>query len=104
MRSWALPEEEVATKLSKMGVPKGDIWETKLVSPAKAEKLKWVKKDGTQKQLTAKQLEVVQKDLVSKSEGKLTVVSAADQRPAVEFGDAAKMFGPVEAIPSWLTV
>jgi len=104
MRSWALDDEEVAAKLSKMGVPKGEIWETKVVSPAKAEKLKWVKKDGTQKQLTAKQLEVVQKELVSKSEGKLTVVSAADQRPAVEFGDAAKMFGPVEAIPSWLTV
>jgi len=105
MRSWALPEEEVATKLSKMGVPKGDIWETKLISPAKAEKLKWVKKDGTQKQLTAKQLDVVQKELVSKSEGKLTVVSAADGRPAVEFDDAAKMFSPVsDALPSWLTV
>ena len=105
MRSWMLPEEEVAAKLSKMGVPKGEIWETKVVSPAKAEKLKWVKKDGTQKQLTAKQLEVVQKELVSKSEGKLTVVSAADGRPAVEFGDAAKMFSPVgDALPSWLTV
>ena len=105
MRSWALPEDETAAKLSKMGVPKGDIWETKLISPAKAEKLKWVKKDGTQKQLTAKQLEVVQKELVSKSEGKLTVVSVADGRPAVEFGDAAKMFSPVgDALPSWLTV
>lgn len=102
MRSWAMTDEEIAAKLSKMGVPKGEIWETKVVSPAKAEKLKWVKKDGTPKQLTPKQLEVVQQELVKKSDGKLTVVSAADERPAVEFGDAAKMFSPVDALHSWL--
>jgi hypothetical protein len=102
LRSWAFTEEEIATKLSKMGVPKGDIWETKVVSPAKAEKLKWVKRDGTQKQLSAKQLEVVRNEMVTKGEGKLTVVSAADERPAVEFSDAAKMFSPVESLPSWL--
>lgn len=105
MRSWALPEEELQVKLTKMGVPKKEIWETKIISPAKVEKLRWTKKDGTTKQLTPNQLKMVQEDFVKKSDGKLTVVSAADDRPAVDFGDAAKLFGAADdQIPSWLTV
>jgi len=102
-RSWALPDEAVAAKLSKMGVPKGEAWQTKIISVAQVEKLKWAKRDGTVKQLNAKQLAVVQKDLVTKSDGKLTVVSAADERPAVEFGDVGAMFSPADALPSWLS-
>ena len=40
------PEEEMADKLVKMGIPKTAIFETKLITPAKAEKLTWEKRDG----------------------------------------------------------
>ena len=42
-RSWSLSEEEMAEKLIKLGIPKGAVYETKLISPAKAKKLvrKW---------------------------------------------------------------
>jgi antitoxin VapB len=38
-RSWALPEDEMADKLIKMGIPKSAVYETKLVTVAKVEKL-----------------------------------------------------------------
>ena len=31
-RSWKLPEAEMAERLVKMGIPKGEVYETKLVS------------------------------------------------------------------------
>ena len=86
-----------------MGVPKKEIWETKLVSVAKVEKLTWAKKDGTIKQLSPRQLELMGKEMVKKSDGKLSVVSAADNRPAVEFGNVAQMFAPQDDSPSWLS-
>ena len=114
-RKWALPEEEVAAKLSKMGIPKQVIWETTLISPAKAEVVKWVKRDGSEKQLTPRQLEVFNTVLVSKGDGKLTVVPESDKRGAVEFADLTKMFSAVPeapaapevtvepSLPSWLS-
>jgi hypothetical protein len=102
-RSWALPDEDVAVKLSKMSVPKNEIWVTKIISPAQLEKLKWQNRKGEAKQLSPKQLEVVQKDFIKKSDGKLTVVSAADERPAVDFGNVEQMFGSTEdALPDWM--
>lgn len=101
-RAWMFPEEEMAEKLKKMGLPKDAIWETKLISPAKAEKVTWTKRDGTQKQLTDKQLKLIAAEYVKKSDGKLTVVSSSDDRPAVEL-NAASMFGAVETLPSWLS-
>ena len=38
-RAWALPEDQMAEKLIEVGIPKTAVYETKLVSPAKAEKL-----------------------------------------------------------------
>jgi hypothetical protein len=108
-RAWSRPDDEVAGKLTKMGVPKTAIYETVLVSPAKAEKLTWTKRDGTEKQLTERQLEVLHKELVTKGDGKLTVVPEADKRAAVDYGDLAKMFTAVPAapeaptLPSWLS-
>jgi hypothetical protein len=103
-RQWVLPEEETAAKLTKMGVPKGEIWQTSLISPAGVEKLKWTKRDGTEKQLSPRQMEVVEKELVSKSEGKLTVAPVADRRPAVEFKNVEAMFAPTgDNVPSWLS-
>jgi len=115
-RAWALPEAEMAEKLVKMGIPKGAIYETKLVTPAKAEKLTWEKKDGTKVTLTDRQLKRMEQEYVSKLAGKLTVVPESDGRPAVIM-NAAPLFSAVEAeaikftldqpaaesLPSWLS-
>ena len=98
-RTWALPEEQMAEKLVKMGVPKTAIYETKLVTPAKAEKLTWEKRDGTQMQLSDRQLKTMEKEYVVKMAGKLTVVPESDGRPAV-VTNAAPMFSAVEAAPA----
>lgn len=107
-RAWALPEEEMAEKLVKMGIPKTAIYETKLVTPAKAEKLTWEKRDGTKVSLTDRQLKRMEQEYVAKLAGKLTVVPESDSRPAV-ITNAAPMFSAVEAapaaesLPSWLS-
>ena len=107
-RAWALPEEQMAEKLIKMGIPKSVVYETKLVSPAKAEKLTWEKKDGTKVALTDRQLKRMEQEYVSKLAGKLTVVSESDGRQAV-ITNAAPMFSAVDAapaaefLPSWLS-
>jgi len=107
-RAWALPEEEMAEKLVKMGIPKGAVYETKLVTPAKAEKLTWTKRDGTAVQLTERQLKRMEQEYVVKMAGKLTVAHESDSRPAV-VTNAAPLFSAVEAapaaesLPSWLS-
>lgn len=107
-RTWALPEEEMAEKLVKMGIPKTAIYETKLVSPAKVEKLVWEKRDGTKVSLTPRQMSRMEQEYVSRMAGKLTVVLESDSRPAV-VKNAAPMFSVVEAspaaesVPSWLS-
>ena len=107
-RAWALPEEEMAEKLIKMGIPKSAVYETKLVSPAKAEKLTWEKRDGTKVQLTERQLKRMDQEYVAKMAGKLTVASESDIRPAVIM-NAAPLFSAVEvapaaeSLPSWLS-
>jgi len=107
-RAWALPEEEMAEKLVKMGIPKTAIYETKLVTPAKAEKLTWEKRDGTKVSLTDRQLKRLEQEYVAKLAGKLTVAPESDSRPAV-ITNAAPMFSAVEAapaaesLPSWLS-
>jgi len=115
-RAWALPEEEMAEKLIKMGIPKSAVYETKLVTPAKAEKLTWEKRDGTKVSLTERQLKRMDQEYVSKLAGKLTVAPESDGRPAVVM-NAAPLFSAVEAeaikftldqpaaesLPSWLS-
>ena len=104
-RAWALPEEEMADKLVKMGIPKSAIYETKLVTPAKAEKLTWDKKDGTKVQLTDRQLTRMEQEYVVKMAGKLTVVPESDGRQAVTT-NAAPLFSAVETpaeLPAWLS-
>ena len=98
-RAWALPEAEMAEKLIKMGIPKGAVYETKLVSPAKAEKLTWEKRDGTKVQLTERQLKRMDQEYVAKMAGKLTVAPESDSRPAVIM-NAAPLFSAVEAAPA----
>jgi hypothetical protein len=107
-RAWALPEDEMAEKLVKMGIPKGAVYETKLVTPAKAEKLTWEKKDGTKVALTERQLKRMDQEYMIKLAGKLTVVLESDGRPAVVM-NAAPMFSALDAVPaakslpSWLS-
>lgn len=101
-RTWLLSEEETAERLKKMGLPKEAIWKTTLISPAQAEKVRWTKRDGTQKQLSERQLKLMADEYIKKSDGKLTVVSSADDHPAVEL-NAASMFNAVEVLPSWLS-
>jgi hypothetical protein len=106
-RSWKLPEGEMAEKLVKMGIPKGEVYEEKLVSPAKAEKLKWKKRDGTEVQLTPRQLATMDKEYVVKTTGKPTLALASDSRPAVTV-NAAPLFSAVQPpeapveLPAWL--
>jgi hypothetical protein len=106
-RSWSLSEEEMAEKLIKLGIPKGAVYETKLVSPAKAEKLVWKKRDGTEVQLSKRQLDTMDREYVVRTTGKPVVALAADSRPAVQI-NAAPLFSavsvekPVE-LPAWLS-
>ena len=103
-RSWSLPEEEMADKLVKMGIPKTAIFETKLITLAKAEKLTWEKRDGEKKQLSDRQLKTLETEYIRKSQGKLTIVPESDHRQAVVL-DAAPMFGAVNSepdLPAWL--
>lgn len=103
-RAWAYPEEQMEEKLVKMGIPKGSVYVTKLVSPAQAEKLTWEKRDGTKCQLTKRQLERMEQEYVTKMAGKLTIAPESDSRPAVIL-NAAPLFGAVDetpALPDWL--
>lgn len=106
-RAWALPEDEMAENLVKMGIPRTAIYETKLVSPAKAEKLTWEKRDGAKVSLSERQLKRMEQEYVVKLAGKLTVVPESDIRQAV-ITNAAPLFSAVEAapaaesLPSWL--
>lgn len=105
-RSWALPEDQIAQKLVGMGIPKSAVYETKLVSPAKVEKLTWEKK-GAKTSLSARQLKTLEQEYVAKVVGKPTVAPESDSRPAVVIS-AAPMFSAVPAdqeavsLPSWL--
>jgi hypothetical protein len=102
-RAWSLPEAEIAEKLVKMGIPKSAIYETKLVSPAKAEKLTWEKK-GEKVTLSERQLNRMEQEYVTKLAGKLTVAPESDSSPAV-ITNAAPLFSAVETpaeLPAWL--
>ena len=110
-RSWNLAEDQIAEKLIRMGVPKSAVYETKLVSPAKVEKLAWKKTKAGEEimaQLSERQLKTIETEYVTKLAGKLTIVPESDPRPAVIL-DASPLFAPVvsepvaESLPSWLT-
>lgn len=108
-QAWSIPEDQVVEKLKGMGVPKDAVYKTSVVSPAQAKKLTWTKRDGTQKQLSERQLKTLETEYITKLGGKLTVALESDPRAAV-IRDAAPLFSavqsaPVEqpALPSWLS-
>jgi len=73
-----------------------------MISPAKAEKLKWKKKDGTEVQLSERQLATMEKEYIVKMAGALIVALDADKRPPV-VTDASSLFTTINPVPSWLT-
>jgi len=105
-RAWAHPEDEMVTKLKKIGIPAGALYVTKLISPAQAEKLTWEKRDGTKVQVSDKMKLQMERELIVKLAGKPTVASESDPRPAV-VTDASNLFGAVggavETLPSFLS-
>ncbi len=96
-RDWAVEEEKVLEFFKKCGVPTDSCYEKKLLSPAKVEKLKWSKRDGTEHKLSDKHLAQMQTEFIKKSDGALVVVPVSDKRPAVELISAASLFGVVES-------
>ena len=102
-RGWSLAEEEMAEKLKKMGMPKDTIWKTSLITVAQAEKVKWSKRDGSEDQLSPRQLKTLQTEYIKKSDGKLSIVPESDERAAV-VTTAEHLFGAVvpDALPAWL--
>jgi hypothetical protein len=100
-RAWMFPDEDMEGKLKKFGIPKSAMWETKMVSPAKAEKLVWEKRDGEKVQLSDRQLKVLRGEYIKSSEGKLQVVSVSDDRPAVILS-AVSMFDAIPDLPDFL--
>lgn len=106
-RAWKLSEEEMVERLRKMGIPKESVYKTTLVSPAQAEKLRWKKRDGTDVQLTERQLKTLETEYVVKTVGKPVVALAADSRTAVTL-NAAPLFSAVQSevpaeLPAWLS-
>jgi len=107
-RAWAFPEEEMADKLKRMGIPKDVLWKTSLITPAQAEKAVWEKTKAGEKvavQLSPRQLKTLETEYIKKSAGKMTIVPESDSRPAAKTFEV-KMFdapvAPVETLPSWL--
>ena len=109
-RSWILDEADMAERLTRMGIPKGEVFTTKLISPAQAEKLKWTKKKGgveVQAQLSEIQLNRLEKEYITRSDGKLKVVLQSAEGEAVVLSTEG-MFQAVpttpapEALPAWL--
>ncbi len=104
-RAWSLPEEQMAEKLTKLGIPKGEVYETKLLSPAKVEKLTWKNRAGEVQSLSKKKLAVVEAEYVTHMAGKPTVAPESDSRPAI-VTDASAMFQSiapaVTVTPDWM--
>lgn len=100
-RSWKLPEEEMVKVLTTMGVPKGNVYKTTLVSPAQVEKLVWTKKtkgEETKGQLSDKQIKKLETEYIVKSQGKLTLAPESDSRESA-IADATGMFTAIPAAP-----
>ena len=105
-RKWAYDDDEMAEKLKKMGVPKGVIYPSKLISVAQIEKAKWSKKikgDEVTTQLSERQLRNIKENYVSTLAGKLQVALESDSRSAV-VKDAAEMFKDVQPVETEVTV
>jgi hypothetical protein len=106
-RSWREDEETTGTRLTRLGIPKSEVWQRVLISPAQAEKIVWTKRDNTTKQLSERQIKIMNNEFVVKSPGRLTVVPEADRRSGVVFQKVEELFGAViqqdDSLPDWLS-
>ncbi len=108
-RSWAYDDDQMVGRLTKLGVPKTELYKTTLISPAQLEKLTWKKRDGTVKQLTERQLKVLHDEYIVRKDGKIQVAHESDNRPAIN-QDVSSMFSSVQPsplpdflqVPDWL--
>jgi hypothetical protein len=106
-RTWAVPEDEMASKLKRMGVPKDVIYPTSFITIPQLEKATWDKKDGTKGSLTAKQLELIDAQYTSRVVGKPVLTFESDERKEV-ITDVSHLFKAVEpqqtvvTLPDWL--
>ena len=105
-RAWAVDDDEqMAEKLKKMGLPKDVIWTSKLISVAQAEKATWTKKKGDEEikmQLSDRQLKTLKSEYTKTTEGKISVASASDPRPAVTLSVAPMFTAVPSELPSFL--
>ena len=105
-RVWAVDDnEQMAEKLKKMGLPKDVIWTSKLISVAQAETATWTKKKGDEvvkMQLSDRQLKTLKSEYTKTTEGKISVASASDPRPAVTLSVAPMFTAVPSELPSFL--
>lgn len=105
-QEWNLPDDQIAERLGKMGVPKDDRYVIKVISPAQVKKLKWEKK-GETVTLSERQIKTLETEYINNKSGNLIVALESDSRPAVNI-DASTLFQPVEqpkrenTLPDWL--
>ena len=97
-RKWKLPEDEIKAKLTKLGIPKDSTVDVSVISPARLDKLKWTKKDGSTQGLSKNQLEMVNTNYVERSDAE-SLVNEYDSRPGLVF-NLESMFTPI--LPKWM--
>ena len=106
-RAWIIEHDHLEKLLRGMLVPKSEIYQTKIISPAQLEKLSWTNRKGEKKKLTDKQLEKILAN-APRTVGAATVVPVSDKRPVMAVGAPDGMFKPVVAetveLPDWLTL
>ena len=104
-REWKYSEEEIIPRLTKMGIPKSEVYVSKFVSPAQAEKLVWTKKSGELATLGKNKIELLNREYVEKSQGAVTIAPESDSRETVSIAvDVKGLFKPVAQLPSWLRI
>lgn len=101
-RDWKYEDDKMATKLKKFGIPKTQIYKQTLVSPAQAEGISWKKADGSVSRLSKKQIDMLRKEYVVWSPGKIIAVDSDDKREEVGSKSCEEMFNSVESLPTWL--
>lgn len=98
-RSWIGNEEDIAKVLKGMGAPLKSIYSSSFVTPAQALKMNWVKRDGSTKTLTARQLKKLKDDHIDRVAGGIIITGESDPREPVPPDE--NLFH-VEQLPDWI--
>ena len=89
-RKYALEDDEIADKLTRMHIPKDVIWQKKLISPAQLENSVWQNREGERKSLSKKQIERINRDYIERPKGALRLVPEAAKGEPVDFTSEVK--------------